>query len=75
MKLRSLTPEEQAEHLRTIAHEVQRLRDLAKLADADMTAFLLENVLHEARAELGKRGLPTDDPNPPSPAGNVVRMR
>lgn len=61
MALKSLTPEEQAEHLRTIARDAQRLRDLAHLADADMTAFLLENVLHEARAELGKRGLPTRD--------------
>ena len=56
--LKPLTAEEKAAHLRAIAHEAARLRDLAKLADAGMLAFLLENVLHDARAEPGARGFP-----------------
>lgn len=73
--LKPLTPEEQADHLRSIAHEAQRLRDLARLAGADMTAFLLENVLHEARAELGKRGMPTDDLWRPASSGAATPIR
>lgn len=71
--LKPLTPEEQAAHLRTIAHEAQRLRDLAHLADASMTAFLLENLLHEVRAELGKRGMPTRDEV--SRGADVVKLK
>jgi len=74
--LKPLTAEEKAAHLRTIAHEAARLRDLAKLADAGLLAFLLENVLHDARAELGARGFPPDGPEPPTdPSGKVVPFR
>ena len=74
--LKPLTAEEKAAHLRTIAREAAHLRDLAKLAEAGMLAFLLEGVLHDARAELGARGFPPDGPEPPAdPSGNVVKMR
>lgn len=71
-----LTPEEQAAALREIAAEALRLRDAAERVDAGMLAFLLENVLHEARAELGTRGFPTEpDPPPLDPAGRMVKLR
>jgi hypothetical protein len=69
-----LTPEEQSAALREIATETLRLRDAAKRADADMVAFQLELVLHETRAELGKRGLPME-PGPPPDGANIVRLR
>ena len=76
MPLKPFTSEEKAAHLRTIAHEAARLRDLAKLADAGLLAFLLENVLHDARAELGARGFPTEEPEPPAdPSGKVIPIR
>jgi hypothetical protein len=59
--------------LRTIAIEAQRLRTLAHNAKADMLAYLLENVVHEARAELVKTGA-SPEPEPPQ-GGNVVRLR
>jgi hypothetical protein len=68
-----MTDDERADALREIVSEAQRLRIKASHAGADMLAYLLENVLHEARAELGKRGYPLE-PDPPQ-GGNVVRLR
>ena len=71
--MKQLSPEEQAAALREIASEAQRLRIKAANAGAGMLAFLLENVLHEARAELGARGLPVE-PEPPG-ENVVVKLR
>jgi hypothetical protein len=68
-----MTDDERNDALRTIAVEAQRLRTLAGNAGADMLAYLLENVLHEARAELAKTGASLE-PEPPQ-GGNVVRLR
>ena len=43
---------EKREALNTIILESERLRNLGKGSDNDFLAFLLENVLHEARATL-----------------------
>ena len=69
-----LTPHEQAAVLREIASEAMRLRIKATNAGADMLAFQLELVLHEARAELGKRGLPVA-PEPPQDGNVVVKLQ
>lgn len=51
--------------LATIIRESQRLRDLAKANGDDFLAYLLENVLHEARSTLLGAGqeLPKDKPD------------
>jgi hypothetical protein len=74
MLLAALSDTEKAEEIRTVIAEVLRLRDCATRAEADMLAFLLENVLHEARAELAARGYPPEL-NGPSPEGNVLKLR
>jgi hypothetical protein len=68
-----MTDDERAAALREIASEAQRLRIKATNVRADMLAYLLENVLHEARAELAKTGASLE-PEPPQ-GGNVVRLR
>ncbi len=49
--------------LATIIRESKRLRDLAKVNGDDFLAYLLENVLHEARSTLLGAGkeLPKDE--------------
>ena len=70
--LKPLTTEEQAAALRTFAAEAIRLRDMAKRANADMLAFLCEQLVHEARAELAARDI---SPEPEPPEGeNIVKL-
>jgi hypothetical protein len=58
--------------LRRIADTTQGLRLEAMNAGFGMLGYLLEMALHEARAEMGRRGLPLEKP----PAdGNVVKLR
>jgi hypothetical protein len=60
--------------LRRIADTAQGLRLEAANAWFGMLGYLLEQVLHEVRAELGKRGLPLETP-PPTDGSNVVKLR
>lgn len=70
-----MTSDERADALREIASEAQRLRIKATNAGADMLAYLLENVLHEARAELGKRGVAIESGPPAADGDKVVKLR
>ena len=51
--------------LATIIRESQKMRDLAAANGDDFLAYLLENVLHEARSTLLGAGqeLPKDEPD------------
>lgn len=69
-----MTEDEKVDALRTIIAESERLRTLAQREGFDMLAFQLELVLHEARAEIGKRGLPLE-PEPPPEGGKVIRLK
>ena len=77
MPQRPMTDTEKAEALRTIIADGERLRELAAKADAGMLAFLLENVLHEARVLLIGAG---HEPQAPRPScehatkSSVVRL-
>ena len=71
--LTELTDVEKAAELQIVHHEALRLRDCAKRADADMLAFLLENVVHECRAEMATRGIEPEKPVPDG--GNVLKFR
>ena len=44
--------DQKREALTTIIRNSERSRDLARASGGDFLAFLLEGVLHEARAEL-----------------------
>ncbi len=59
--------------LRRIAETAQGLRLEASNAGLGMVGYLLEQVLHEARAELSARGLPLE--TPPGYGSNVVKLR
>jgi len=50
MLRRPLTDQERASTLSKIAEGAEKLRDLARLADQGFLAFLLENVIEEARS-------------------------
>ena len=69
-----MTDPEKREALDTIILESERLRNLAKGIDEGFLAFLLENVLHEARATLigGGHEPPTSSP---SGGSTVVPLR
>ena len=69
-----MTDDKVADALREIVAEAQHLRVMATNSGAGMVAFLLENVLHEARAELGRRGLPLE-PEGGKAGNNVVPLR
>jgi hypothetical protein len=58
--------------LRRIVDTAQGLRLDAMNAGFGMLGYLLEMALHEARAEMGRRGLPLEKP---PPDGNVVKLR
>lgn len=60
--------------LRRIADTAQGLRLEAANAGLGMIGFLLEQVVHDARAELGRRGLPLETP-PPKDGSNVIKLR
>ena len=65
------TDEERRRSLETIVSETERLRDIAKADGFDFLAFLLENVLLEARSTLIGQGhepptrAPSDAARPP----------
>lgn len=68
---------EQQEALATIIRDSERLRNIAKQSDHDFLAFLLENVLHEARATLIGNGQepPASSPVGVLPSSSVVPLR
>ena len=69
MARRMIDEQKRWQALATIIWGSQKLRDLAAANGDDFLAFLLENVLHEARSTLIGAGqeLPKDEPD----AGNA----
>ena len=64
MARRMIDAQERWQGLAVIIRESQKMRDLAAANGDDFLAFLLENVLHEARSTLLGAGkeLPRDEP-------------